>query len=331
MLNEWLKMQYTASLAKQAEAETMELLSQLPFDEVRKLADGTPIAEVWPHLEKKAYYDCSAPTKSGSEGPVGWLDQFKDTPLLQQAIALENEELQAEMTDLQRRQEQRKQTAGMDSLWDAKDQIRMKKRLLELEKVKQEAGAAAADTPAQGAGAPGPVPAEGVQDDSQGLGGGVAKSASAKKIAFAEEMGRALARHNFEKAAHVELLTMYGSQAGEVLAKVALDFGALGGLATKMAPMAQKALGFAKANPTLTGAALGAGAGALAGGQGHRLSGALGGAALGGGIGHVAGGGGGVLGQKARGAVSSGLDKLRGMMPGSGAATGAVPQALPGG
>jgi hypothetical protein len=312
MLDEFLKVAYVAELRRQGTAEVEALLVKLPPDELRKLADGTPVATLWPHLEKNAFSDYCEGGVTGS-GPKTWLDQFKGTPLLDQALALEQEELQAEMTDMQKRQERRQQNKMDDSLYDMKDQIRMKKRLLELEKVKQEAGGAATvDTPAQGAGAPGPVPAEGVQDSSSGLGGGVAKSASvmdatpAEKVAFAEEMGRQLARHNFEKAAHAELLNIYGAHAGAVMAKLALNLGALGG-------MAGKALSVAKANPTLAGAAVGGLGGAIAGGPGHRLAGAAGGATVGAGIGHVAGGGGGAMGQKVRDVAGQGISKVKSM------------------
>jgi hypothetical protein len=302
MLNEFLKVAYEEQLRKESTVEVMSLLEKLPAEELRKLADGTPVARLWPHLEKAAYMD-----ECKSDGtPKTWLDQFKGTPFLDQAIALEQEELQAEMTDIQKRQERRQQNKLDDNFYDMKDQIRMKKRLLELEKFKAELGATA-DTPAQGAGAPGPVPAEGVQDDSQGLGGGVAKSAAAvlsgtpqEKIAFADNLGRELARQDFDKAAHVELLRMYGGHAGAVMAKQAAG---LGGMLASAAPLAQKALGFAAKNPAMAGAALGAAGGALAGGEGHRLSGALGGAALG----HAAGGiGGRVMGGQSLGQAAKG-------------------------
>ncbi len=305
MLNEFLKVAYEEQLRKEGTAEVTALLDKLPVQELRKLADGMTVSQLWPHLEKSAYMDNCAPDGS----PKSWLDQFKGTPFLDQAVALEQEELQAEMTDMQKRQERRQQNKLDDNLYDMKDQIRMKKRLLELEKVKQELGAGAApETPAQGAGAPGPVPAEGVQDDSQGLGGGVAKTAAAvlvgdspqEKLAFADTLGRELARQDFEKASHVELLRMYGEHAGVVMAKEAAG---LGGMLSAAAPLAQKALGFAAKNPALAGAAVGAAGGALAGGEGHRLSGALGGAA----VGHAAGGiGGRVMGGQSLGQAAKG-------------------------
>jgi hypothetical protein len=208
-------------------------------------------------------------------------------------MALEQEMLEAEAADIAKRMQENAQPRP----WEVMDQIRLKKRLLELKLAKGEAGGGAEGAPpggappgepTQGAGAPGPVPAEGVQDNSQGLGGGVAKMSAAEKVQFSDKFARALARSEFEKAARMEVLLKTGSAAGAMMAKTALpDLSALGGMATKALgaakPMAAKLLGHAAAHPELAGAALGAGVGALAGGPEHRLSGALGGAALGGG------------------------------------------------
>lgn len=77
--------------------------------------------------------------------------------------------------------------------------------------------------------------------------------------------------------------------------KTALQMGDLAGYATKAleaakaSPMASKALQFAAKNPAAVGAGVGAVGGAIAGGPGHRLSGAAGGAALGAGVGAAGG------------------------------------------
>lgn len=314
MLDEYLKVAYAQQLKKDGQAELEGLLSKLPPEELRKLADGTPIAQAYVHLEKKAFLG-DAPKAAGCDD--SFLDRFKGTPLFDQALALENEEVQADMLQQQRDEERRQE----GDVWQMRDKIRLKKRLLEIELAKQEAGGAAAAVPgepAQGAGAPGPVPSEGVQDSSQGLGGGVAKvggvKTSAEKVAFADALGRELARQEFSKAASARALTEIGTRAGAVMTKVALDWG---GLAKTVGGMAMK-------KPALAGAALGAGVGALGGaasaGPGNRLGGALGGAALGGaagaGAGHIAGGGGGALGQQVRSGASSALGKLRGMVGG---------------
>jgi hypothetical protein len=289
MLNEWLQVVYKQELQKTASAEMDALVSKLPIEELKKLADGTPVAKLYAHLEKTAFN----PSIDGE--PASFLERFKGTPLFEQAVALEQEELQAEMQNMQERQARRADQANADMIWDKRDQIRLRKRLLELDLAKQDAGAVAPQSPdAQGAGAPGPVPAEGVQDNSQGLQGGVAKVGMGKegsadstkaptdeeKFAWADSLGRELARNDMRKAANVQMLRAFGDAAGRAFAKTA-GIGDMEALLSKAAPMARKALGFAKSNPALAGAALGAGAGAVAGGPGHRLSGAAGGAALG--------------------------------------------------
>lgn len=286
MIDEFLRVAYEVETKKQAEYELVGMLEDLPIVELRKLASGTPIAELY---AKTAYLD-SAPCSPDGGGPTSFLDKFKDTPLFEQAMALEQEMLQAEAADIQKRMEDNAQPRP----WEVMDQIRLKKRLLELQLAKSQSGAEAAPPgePAQGAGAPGPVPAEGVQDNSQGLGGGVAKSASAQMVQHSDAFARALARSDFEKAARAEALLKVGSVAGEVLAKSAgigssimgsLNGGALG-----------RAAGWAIAHPSaagsIAGGVAGAGAGAVAGGPGNRLGGAAMGAAGGAALGHAAGG-----------------------------------------
>lgn len=275
MLNEFLKVAYAQELKKQDQSELTELLSHFPARELSKLASGMPVSQVY---AKTASHD----------DPLDFLDKFKGTPFYEQALALEQEELQADMLEQQKREERE-----MDAnVYNMRDKIRLKKRMLELELAKSEQAAPPGE-PMQGSGAPGPVPAEGVQDSSQGLGGGVAKMSSSansyeQKIAFADNLGRQLARRDFEKAAHAQALNEYGALAGAVMAKEALNLGALGGLA-------QKAL----ANPRATGALIGGGLGAIGGamtasrdpqtGETHRLRNALVGAGLGAGAGAAAG------------------------------------------
>ena len=274
MLDGWLKVAYEQQRRETWTGELSELLKQLPVEELRKIASGVTI--------KQAYGDCMP------EERQSFLDKFKGSPLIEQAIALEQEEIQADMLDMQKRQERRMEQKSEDNVWDMKDQIRLKRRLLELQLAKEQSGAAGA-TPipgetAQGAGAPGDIPAEGVQDNSQGLMG---KTSSVKtveltkeKFAFADQMGRILAREE----AHQFELQKIAAAAGALMAKEALpSLGAVGGLASK-------ALGLAVKHPALAGAAVGAAGGALAGGPGNRLGGALGGAAAGGALGHAAGG-----------------------------------------
>ena len=320
MLDEFLSVAYKAETRKQAEFELVGLLKDIPTMELRKLASGVSVKELYGRFDKTAYGN---PPSSSGDRVGGFLDHFRGTALFDQAIALEQEELQAEMLDQQKREERTMQMRDDQSLWDAKDRIRIKKRLLELELAKQEAGEPSA--PAQGAGAPGDVPAEGVQDNSQGLMGGVAKSAagasmgmqprpkalampmkppppppaglqpkpkvasplagiSPEKLAFADALGRELARADMEKAAHAAVLETCGGRAGAAMAKVALNVGMLQGAAKGLGGAM---LGWAKKNPlqaatTIGGAAMGAMNGAKnGGGLGGAVTGAVGGGAMG--------------------------------------------------
>jgi hypothetical protein len=297
MLDDFLLTAYTHETRKKAEFEMVGLLRDIPTLELKKLAAGTPIAELY---SKQAFLDSGCAPKC-DDGPSSWLDKFKDTPLFEEAMALEQEALETEATSIARQAEENAQPRP----WEIMDQIRLKKRLLELKLAKEQAGVSAAagapqggsppGEPAQGAGAPGPVPAEGVQDNSQGLGGGVAKSAAAELFQFSDKFARALARSEFEKAARMEVLLKTGAAAGAIMAKTAGIGGALAGIAGKTlnGGMLARLAGEAATNPgaaKLIGAGVGAAGGALAGGPEHRLSGALGGAAVGAGLGHAASG-----------------------------------------
>ena len=292
MLNEFLEIVYAEDMKKQAQAEKNFLFSQLPAEDLRKIASGVPLKEACMCGDGESF-----------------LDKFKGTPFLQQAVALEQEMLQTEMLEQQKRVEDRERRASEDNVWDARDRIRLKKKLLELELAKSQGGSP--DAPAQGAGAPGDVPSEGVQEDSQGLGGMVAKTSSAgddivrsarfrkaekatkdvpwhrrgqafadaynkkegsaeEKLAFADSVGRELAREQAEKVAQQEMLIYVGQRAGELMAKSA----GLGGLNKALFQGAKSIGGMAAKNPHLLGTAAGAGIGALAGGPDHRLSGA---------------------------------------------------------
>jgi hypothetical protein len=292
MLDEFLAVAYAEEMQKQAQAEKNYLFSQLPVEDLQKIASGVPLKEACMCGDGESF-----------------LDKFKGTPFLPQAVALEQEMLQTEMLEQQKRVEDRERRASEDNVWDARDRIRLKKKLLELELAKSQGGSP--DAPAQGAGAPGDVPSEGVQEDSQGLGGMVAKTSSAgddivrsarfrkaekatkdvpwhrrgqafadaynkkegsaeEKLSFADSVGRRLVREQAEKVAHEQTLISVGQRAGELMAKSA----GLGGLNKALFQGAKSIGGMVAKNPHLLGTAAGAGIGALAGGPDHRLSGA---------------------------------------------------------
>lgn len=76
---------------------------------------------------------------SGGSGESGWLGQFEGTPLLEQAIELVEHDLQLEIQEIQKRQEQQAQMQESNT-WIQRDVIRAKKHLLELQLVAQRNG-----------------------------------------------------------------------------------------------------------------------------------------------------------------------------------------------
>lgn len=170
MINEALLIAHRHAEAKTKEAQFIEDLKKLPLEELKSIVETGEI--------KLAFLDPSeSPGRSAS-----WLDTFKGTPFFEQAIALEQEELQMAMSNSQASSvTQQKQQQE----WTAMDQIRLKKRLLELQKARNESQVlsggggpanmtgSGAGSEAQGAGALGPVASEGQQEgsgDAQKLG-----------------------------------------------------------------------------------------------------------------------------------------------------------------
>jgi hypothetical protein len=179
MLDSFLDVAYAHEAREQMERDAIALLKQLPAEDLLKIASGHKVA--W--LEPKA---------CGPDGASSFLERFRGTPLFDEAMALEQEELQAEMTNLERRKEQRATSQMEQGLWDLQDQLRIKKRLLELRLAAQDAGmgaqAGGGATPplnspmapeasAQGAGAPG---AESAPVEAN-------KTAARKEKTFADE------------------------------------------------------------------------------------------------------------------------------------------------
>lgn len=120
MLNEFLKVAYNKSRAEQEQAEFVDLLKQLPIEELHKIAQSGEV--------KLASDLMAAESKS-------WLDQFKGTPFMEQAVALEQEGLQAEMA---RQQQRSVENQRLQQGYAQEDQLRTKKKLLELQKAKAE-------------------------------------------------------------------------------------------------------------------------------------------------------------------------------------------------
>lgn len=270
MLDHFLKIAYDKSVVQAEQDRVHVLLKQLPVDDLYKLATGD--------MTKEALFDCAP---SGNVGHSdSWIDKFKNTPLFEQAVALEQEEIQLEMDELQKRKERTLQSQSESNVWDLRDQLRLKKRLLDLQ-------AAQADVTGQMP----PAPAE-----AQGAGALGSETPNPEKtvtamVQMAETMGRSLARTDFRKEASHRVLVTAGDQAGRSLVgmqKNAFDMNSLKGIG-------QGAVNLLKTN---RGAAIGAGIGAAGGlmhglqkdqsGQRHLLSGLAQGA-VGGAVGAAAG------------------------------------------
>lgn len=259
MLDVFLQAGYAKEKRASASLEMTRLMMKLPQAELLKIASG----------------EVGAPKNGSSEE---WLEKFRGTPLLDQAFQLAQEEIALDMQDIQERQQRREEDATRPDHYVAKDQLGLKKRLLELELMKDETGGGGAPVPgaspaapevgAQGAGAPGP--------EAMALEGGKTAAARADElVAFAVGLGREMAHEEFRKIGQ-QRLAKEAAPAGAALAKLAINWGGL----------AQTALGAAKKNPMAT---LGAGLGAIRGatqrdaqGNTHPVGGALGGAVQGG-------------------------------------------------
>lgn len=89
-------------------------------------------------IYKVAFLSSSCPSPGGQEG--SWLTQFEGSPLIEQAIALAQEEVQNEVASIQKRQERQAMFKNDDEEWTKNDIIRARKHLLELQLVAQRNG-----------------------------------------------------------------------------------------------------------------------------------------------------------------------------------------------
>lgn len=118
MLDAFLEVVHGKTKQAEAESRNRELLRKLPQDVLQKLAYGGSIG-------------CGG-------GNESWLKQFEGTPLLDQAIAIEREELEIQMQEGEKRraeQEVRLQFGDFDQNYAKRDELNIKRKLLELELV----------------------------------------------------------------------------------------------------------------------------------------------------------------------------------------------------
>ncbi|WP_394831719.1 hypothetical protein LVJ94_34920 [Pendulispora rubella] len=208
MLDTFLEVAYAHEARRHEERGAIDLLKRLPEADLRKMASGEVLANAG-----------------------DFLSQFRGTPLIEQALALEEEELQAEMADAERQKERRMESQVQDAVWGARDALRIKKRLLELELAKEEAGITAGPAAAAPPSMPQtPEPPEPPVADAQGTeaiepaAAGKAGETSVGKMAgvtapFADALGRELAQSDFRKAAAAMDIVRAGEAAGRILAK----------------------------------------------------------------------------------------------------------------
>lgn len=172
MLDKFLEVAYEKQAAADMQKVLVDELKHLPASTLYKLANGQKLA------------DC------GPMGDLKWLDRFKGTPLLEQAIQLEQEELQQEMSRMQER-------AMNQEMWAAQDQLQMKKKLLDIQLIQLESQQAAA-VQAPPAAAPAAMPA--TPPAAQAAPAVAIKQAEAL-VAEVDGWGRELARADFGKTA----------------------------------------------------------------------------------------------------------------------------------
>lgn len=151
MIHTFLKIAYEQEQLAQRDRDLTQALSHLPKEELYKVATGqSKLARML--------------TESSCDGE-DWLSKFKGTPLFDQAIALVQAEMQLEMQNIQRREENREQMDAESSIWAMQDKIRLQKKMLELHLHMQEqqemlGGVVAQGQAVEAAATPAPPPVE---------------------------------------------------------------------------------------------------------------------------------------------------------------------------
>ena len=124
MLDSFLEVACGREQEKVAQARLVETMRKLPEEYLHKLASGE---------EKLAFGMKSI----GGSHHEGWLGQFKGTPLFEQALELEKESLQQQMSEQAQYREQDAQRIARNA---AMDELCLKRKLLEIQLAEAEAG-----------------------------------------------------------------------------------------------------------------------------------------------------------------------------------------------
>lgn len=257
------------------------------FDKFLKVAHEVPKAphqEAFSRAPEQTLFDIlSGETKLAfmcGNDDHKWIEQFAGTPLQDQAMALEQQDIQNEIAE---KQYNMSNDGKQRSFWQNRDQLQLQKRMLELQLFQSKTNPAAASPMAGPAGPAGP--------EADAMTGGAGGGSPATPETGMMETG---AKVSSVKLSAAEEQFLWADQVGRMMAKQALDMSALKGMGTT-------ALDWAKKNPTkalsaaggVGGAAYGAATAQGQNGQGptigQRLGRAAGFGALGTGVGAVAG------------------------------------------
>lgn len=150
MFETFLKTAHQNDKKADDERALVEAMKKLPPEVLFKLASGeTKLGS--------SYLKACSP--SGCEG-MEWVEQFKDTPLFEQALQLEQQAIQLEQMEQQYRAQRDAEREQEPKFWEMQDRIRLQKRVLGLQLAAgqlQQAGAAGGAAPMAPGGAP-PLP-----------------------------------------------------------------------------------------------------------------------------------------------------------------------------
>jgi hypothetical protein len=252
VLDHYLNVMYRNEKKASALESMTGLMMKLPDVELHRIAQGEKIASLLEACDDK----------------TTWLDKFRNTEFFEQALQLEQQDLELDIQRAQQRIQNRQKEDADGNLWQAQDAVTLQKRILELELRKQEIGAEGHGSVGEMmAPAPPAVPAPSDAD--------APKQASIEDALVAMEA--VLAKEANLGGAVMQGLKGIGSFAAKAAPQAvsAAQRGGLGGLGTNLARQATVGVGraaqFARANPLAAGA-IGAGALGAAAAGGAALS-----------------------------------------------------------
>jgi len=259
MLDSFLEVAYGKTKHAQEMDRRVQLMRKLPNELLMKIASG----------EEKLGY----PIGLGGDEPGTWLDRFKDTPLFEEALEIEKQELENRMADQQRRQEEQANWQARDS---ARDELCIRRKMLELQLAELESGGGEQEMPEEAMEAPteaapeqGPV--EQPPESKEALAAARMKTAMMKTAMTLQELEQRTLAHG--RSAGAKWGRRRGAKSG---AKGGAGPGALAGTVTGLALGGKRRLGRAAVGMALggtTGATLGGAVGAK---KGKRIGTALG-------------------------------------------------------